>query len=160
VKPAAGSFERVFLGQLLEPVIVETVKGRNRFSNDKPGIRYFSPSSDFPGTYVHDPGTVKTVSAFAIYGKVDGYTNIVLAADGLLDSFEVADDELHRMKGIINEECAPDSGEEAENEENEVLEQHRRSEAQANMFRADARRPSFCSWSDHERVRMEPWYGI
>jgi hypothetical protein len=35
VKPAAGSFERVFLGQLLEPVIVETVKGRNRFFNDK-----------------------------------------------------------------------------------------------------------------------------
>jgi hypothetical protein len=63
VKPAAGSFERVFLGQLLEPVIVETVKGRNRFSNDKPGIRYFSPSSDFPGTYAHDPGIVKTVSA-------------------------------------------------------------------------------------------------
>jgi hypothetical protein len=100
VKPAAGLFERVFLGQLLEPVIVETVKGRNRFSNDKPGTRYFSPSSDFPGTYVHDPGTVKTVSAFAIYGKVDGYTNVVLAADGLLDPFEVADDELDRMKGI------------------------------------------------------------
>jgi hypothetical protein len=37
VKAAAGSFERVFLGQLLEPVIVETVKGRNYFSNDKPG---------------------------------------------------------------------------------------------------------------------------
>jgi hypothetical protein len=49
-------------------LIVETVKGRNRFSNDKPGIRYFSPSSDsFPGTYVHDPGTAKTVSAFAIH---------------------------------------------------------------------------------------------
>jgi hypothetical protein len=45
VKPAAGSFERVFLGQLLEPVIVETVKGLNRFSNDKPGNRYFSPST-------------------------------------------------------------------------------------------------------------------
>jgi hypothetical protein len=75
VKLAAGSFERVFLGQLLELVIVETVKRRNRFSNDKPGIRYFSPSSDFPGTYAHDPGTVKT------YGKVliDGYTNVVLA---------------------------------------------------------------------------------
>jgi hypothetical protein len=38
MKRAAGSFERVFLGQLLEPVIVETVEGRNRFSNDKPGI--------------------------------------------------------------------------------------------------------------------------
>jgi hypothetical protein len=104
VKPAAGSFERVFLRQLLQPVIVETVQGRNRFSNDKPGIRYFSPSSAFPGTYAHDPGTVKTVSAFAIYGKVDGYTNVVLAADGLLDSFDVADDELDRMEGIINEE--------------------------------------------------------
>jgi hypothetical protein len=82
VKLAAGLFERVFLGQLLEPVIVDkfTVKGRNRFSNDKPGIRYFSPSSDFPGTYVHDPDTVKTVLAFAIYGKVYGYTNVVLAA--------------------------------------------------------------------------------
>jgi hypothetical protein len=87
VKPAAGSFERVFLVQLLEPVIVVSVNGRDRFSNDKPGIRYFSPSSDFPGTYAHDRGTVKTVSAFAIYGKVDGYTNVVLAADGLLDSF-------------------------------------------------------------------------
>jgi hypothetical protein len=107
VKPAAGSlFQRVFLGQLLQPVIVETVKGRNPFSNDKPGIRYFSHSSDFPGsaTYAHEPGTVKTVSAFAIYGKVDGYTNVVLAVDdGLLDSFDVADDELDSMEGIINE---------------------------------------------------------
>jgi hypothetical protein len=154
VKPAAGSFERVFLGQLLEPVIVETVKGRNRFSNDKPGIRYFSPSSDFPGTYAHDPGTVKTVSAFAIYGRVDGHTNVVLAADGLLDSFEVADDELDRMEGIINEECAPDSGEEAENEENKALERHRRSEAQANMFRADGDEQVFAA--GHKRVRMEP----
>jgi hypothetical protein len=40
VKPAAGSFERVFLGQLLELVIVEILKGRNRFSNDKPGIKF------------------------------------------------------------------------------------------------------------------------
>jgi hypothetical protein len=68
------------------------------------------------------------VSAFAIYGKVDGYTNVVLAADGLLDLFVVADDELDRMKGIINEKCAPDSGEEAENDENEALERHRRME--------------------------------
>jgi hypothetical protein len=60
----------------------------------------------------------------------------------------VADDELDRMEGIINEECAPNSGEEAENEENEALERHRRSEAKANMFRADGdRRASFCSWS-------------
>jgi hypothetical protein len=139
-----------FLGQLLEPVIVETVKGRT----DKPGIRSFSPSSDFPGTYVHDPGTVKTVSAFAIYGKVDGYTNVVLAADGLLDSFEVADEELDRMKGIINEECAPESGEEAENEENEAMERHRQSKAQANMFRADGDGQVFAA--GHKRVQMEP----
>jgi hypothetical protein len=39
------------------------------------------------------------VSAFAIYGKVNGYANVVLTADGLLDSFEVADDELDRMEG-------------------------------------------------------------
>jgi hypothetical protein len=75
--PAAGSFERVFLGQLIETVIVKSLNGRDRFSNDKPGIRYSNPSSDIPGTYEHDLDTVKTVSAFAIYGKVDGYTNSI-----------------------------------------------------------------------------------
>jgi hypothetical protein len=89
-----------------------------------------------------------------MYGKVDGYTNVVLVADGLLDSFEVADDEVDRMEGIINEECAPDSNEEAENEENEALERHRLSEAQANMFRADGDEQVFTA--GHKRVRMEP----
>jgi hypothetical protein len=89
------------------------------------------------------------VSAFAIYGKVDGCTNVILAADGLLDSFEVADDELDCMEGIINEECAPDSG-----EENEALERHRRSEAQANMFRADGDEHNFAA--GHKRVRIKP----
>jgi hypothetical protein len=63
----------------------------------------------------------------------------------------VADEELDRMEGIINEECAPDSGEEAENE---ALERHRRSEAQANMFCADGDEQFFAA--GHKRVLLEP----
>jgi hypothetical protein len=103
VKPASGLFERVFVGQLMEPVIVETVNGKSRFSNDKPGIRYFSPRSDSPGCYAHDTGAVKTVSAFAIHGRVNAYTNVALTADGLLESFKVADEEIDRMEGVIND---------------------------------------------------------
>jgi hypothetical protein len=66
----------------------------------------------------------------------------------------VFDDELDRMEGIINEECAPDSGEEVENEENEALERHRRSEARANMFRADGDEQVFAA--GHKRMRIEP----
>jgi hypothetical protein len=66
----------------------------------------------------------------------------------------VSKDELDRMEGIINEECAPDSSKEAESEENEALERYRRSEAQANMFRADGDEQGFAA--GHKRVRMEP----
>jgi hypothetical protein len=50
--------------------------------------------------------------------------------------------------------CAPDSGEEAKNEENEALERHRRSEAHANMVRVDGDEQVFAA--GHKRVRMEP----
>ena len=102
---------------------MENLGGRNRFSNQKPGIRYFSPSSDSPGCYAHDTNTdtYKTVSAFAIYGRVDEYTNVVLSADGLVESFEVADDEIDRMEGVINEPSAPRSSDSEDDEENEAL---------------------------------------
>ena len=98
--------------------------------------------------------TYKTVSAFAIYGRVDEYTNVVLSADGLVESFEVADDEIDRMEGVINEPSAPGSSDSEDDEENEALERHRRSEAEANMFRADGDEQIFAAGV--KRMRTEP----
>ena len=94
------------------------------------------------------------MSAFAIHGRVNAYTNVVLTADGLLESIEVADDEIDRMEGVINEPAVSESSDSDDDEESEALQRYRRSEVEANMIRADGDEQIFAPGS--KRMRTEP----
>ena len=67
IKPASGSFDRVFFEQLLDPVIEikkqQKTRGRTtRFNVEKAQIRFFSMDGGDDSRYVHDTTTVKTVN--------------------------------------------------------------------------------------------------
>jgi hypothetical protein len=108
-----GSNEPVFFAQLLEPIVEVTQhskgkrgrgavpKSQTRYSNDKPSIRFFSVSNnrDVSGVaYDHDEKALKAVAVSAIYGRVDSgtYTNASISENGLLDSFDIEQDERNR----------------------------------------------------------------
>jgi hypothetical protein len=144
----------------MEPVIVETLNGTSHFSKEKPGIRYCSPSSDSPECHAHDTSAVKTVSAFAIHGRANAYTNVALTAesDGLLESFEVAGDEIDRMDGVMNKPAVLEYSAFNDDEESEALQSRRRNEVEANMIHADCDEQTFaadrngCEWSPTVRL--------
>jgi hypothetical protein len=132
IKAAAGSFEEVFLAQLMEPVVEERVhvpRGRNRrervrlkFAIEKPRVRFFSlrggeDESAESWRYEYDPCTMVTVNAAAIHGAVESYNNDVVSAKGDLLAFDVDELELDRMQGVVNEQ--PESSSSSEDSEAE-----------------------------------------
>jgi hypothetical protein len=139
IKPEKGSFERVFLGQVLEPVVeVRTIvdrPGRHRarallrFAVENIRVRYFSPrgGDDDSGRYEHDSNSSETVNAAAIYGRVEVYTNDVVSNDGLLLAFDVEQEEIDRMEGVINGGLDQSSSEDSDDEiQTEALQRLRR----------------------------------
>lgn len=119
VKAAAGSFEAVFIAQLMEPVVEERMartqrrdrrsRARSKFAIEKPRVRFFSlrggeDDNADSWRYEYDPETVVTVNAAAIHGAVESYSNDVVSAKGDLLAFDVAEDELDRMQGVVNEQ--------------------------------------------------------
>jgi hypothetical protein len=75
--------------------------------------------------YDFDPGANKSVSVSAIHGLVESsaYTNTTLLAGGLLQSFDIQQDDIDRLEGILDEpqlEEAVESDSDAESEEEET----------------------------------------
>jgi hypothetical protein len=124
----------------MEPVVEErvvrvqrAVGGRNRrararlkFAIEKPRVRFFSlrggeddNADSWRYDREYDPDTMATVNAAAIHGAVESYSNDVVSAKGNLLAFDVDEDELDRMQGIVNEqpESSSSSGEDSEAEE-------------------------------------------
>jgi hypothetical protein len=153
----------VFFAQLLEHVVevqsLERGKGaRAGFVNERPSVRYFSQATDKPGRYHYDPDTYDRVDIAAIYGAVRNF-DTVAAEGGLLVSFDVTEDELNHMEGIVNETPEDNDEGEAEDEgpDSEALaqqqERDRREKAlardidEANILPNDRRRTRFQSTS-------------
>jgi hypothetical protein len=143
IKPAQGSLEQVFLGQLLEPVVevqyVVRRRGKERaslkFAVQNPRIRYFMlrGGEDDSGIfrYEHDRNSSTTVNAAAIYGRVEDYTNDV-SSEGLLQAFDVEQEDLDRMEGTVNEQLDQSSSEDSDAEvETEALQRLRKNLQQA-----------------------------
>jgi hypothetical protein len=122
MKPAAGSSERVFVGQLLEPVVqttktVETVVGRGNQQRKvqttetahtvpKPAVHYFVPTNEDneegSTCYVRDHTVSNRVAVEAIHGRVEGYCNEIRGQNGLLTYFQVSESEMNRMESAVN----------------------------------------------------------
>ena len=143
IKPAGGSLERVLLAQLLEPVVQVEVQKRTRgrrtgtnppqfttrFSIEKPGVRYFTPtsiSSDGHQMYEYDSACASTVDVSAIYGAAQ-YSNSVVSLGGLIDSFEVDTEEIDRMEDEVNRvvPVVSSSEDEEDEEQTEALQRKR-----------------------------------
>jgi hypothetical protein len=128
IKPASGSLERVFLGQLLEPVVEQFAESRDNsrcrssLVVARPGIRYFRLVVDASEGHLKfqlDGDALTTVNAQAIYGEAT-YSSSVCSPNGLLNSFEIDSEEMDRMEGIVNEVVSEDSSSEDSNAEEQT----------------------------------------
>jgi len=138
--------ERVFIGQLMEPVIREIAESkhgpRTVYRIAKPKIRYFSVA---PGRYQYDRKTAQTVAATAIYGGVEHYSNpLVNPKGGLLMAFTIEQDDLDRMEEVINDVMVAWQAEKSESEsphdeeEPEALTRKRKEDQLAKRFTVEA----------------------
>jgi hypothetical protein len=94
------------------------------------------------------------VSTYAVYGRVDAYTSVLLTAGGLLQSFDMADDERDHMEGVINEPSVREWSDSDDDEESEALKWHRTREVEANMICADGSEQISAAGS--KRTQVEP----
>jgi hypothetical protein len=158
VKPTKGSIEPVFFAQLTEHVIKVTAistkkrtRGRppalvSRFTNDKPGVRYFSVSTrreSIAGVaYDYDPVTYENVNVAAIYGTIasSAYMITSVSQGGLLEAFDIQQDEIDRLEAILNEEpeqVENTPGSDSEEEESEALARSRAAHLKSKRFVPD-----------------------
>ena len=156
VKPWQGAHEQVFFAQLLEHIVEITEHGRKRrrgqntqrrtrFACDKPSVRFFGVSPEREGdgvAYDHDEKSLKAVSITAIYGRIDPgtYTNAIVSSGDLLESFDIAQDEVDRLEGLF-EEAVPvaevndsEAEEISEEEETEALSRERKRQKESERF--------------------------